>query len=190
MGTIALAAAALVCAWQVVRAPRLLAAALWLAGASAVSALLLYSLGLRQAAVIELSVGAGLVFILFVFTINLAGEGRAAGSSVPRAAAAGVMGLIVALLGFLAWPRLPAVGGAPETPLSVSLWAERPFDVLVQIVLIFAGAVTIVSLLAPEPPAAATATEGQTTDAPLEQAAPAPSASPVVEAPALEEAVL
>jgi NADH:ubiquinone oxidoreductase subunit 6 (subunit J) len=65
------AAAALICAVQAVRARRLLHAALWLAGVSAMASLLIYGLGARQAAVIELSVGAGLVFILFVFAISV-----------------------------------------------------------------------------------------------------------------------
>src|SRR5512133_2061611 len=64
----------LVCAVQAVRAPRLLHSALWLAGASALVALEMYLLGAPEVAVIELSVGAGLVTVLFVFAINIAGE--------------------------------------------------------------------------------------------------------------------
>jgi uncharacterized MnhB-related membrane protein len=64
----------LVCAVQAVRVQRLLNSALWLAGASALVALLIYMLGAPEVAVIELSVGAGLVTVLFVFAINIAGE--------------------------------------------------------------------------------------------------------------------
>jgi uncharacterized MnhB-related membrane protein len=64
------------CAIQAVRASRLLISALWLAGASALTALLMYLLGAPEVAVIELSVGAGLVTVLFVFAINIAGEER------------------------------------------------------------------------------------------------------------------
>ena len=53
---------------------RLLVSALWLAGASALVSLVIYLLGAPGVAVIELSVGAGLVTILFVFAINIAGE--------------------------------------------------------------------------------------------------------------------
>jgi len=58
---------ALGCGVQAIRAKRLLAAALWLAGVSAAVATLMYSLGAYEVAVIELSVGAGLVTVLFVF---------------------------------------------------------------------------------------------------------------------------
>ncbi len=67
-------AATLVCALQAVRSRRLLMSALWLAGASALVALMMYLLGAPEVAVIELSVGAGLVTVLFVFAINIAGE--------------------------------------------------------------------------------------------------------------------
>lgn len=144
-----LAAGTVVCALQTVRARRLLHAALWLAGTSALTSMLLYSLGARQAAIIELSVGAGLVFILFVFAISLAGEaGPANASALPRSVARCVIGLILLLLVELAWPRLQGAASAGAVPLSTSLWADRQLDVLAQIVLIFAGAVTIVGLLA------------------------------------------
>src|SRR5512138_2609890 len=64
----------LVCVLQAVRAQRLLHSALWLAGTSALVALEMYLLGAPEVAVIELSVGAGLVTVLFVFAINIAGE--------------------------------------------------------------------------------------------------------------------
>ena len=67
-------AALLACALQAVRGTRLLIAALWLAGASALTALMMFRLGAPEVAVIELSVGAGLVTVLFVFAINIAGE--------------------------------------------------------------------------------------------------------------------
>ena len=67
-------ASLLVCALQAVRAKRLLHSALWLAGASALVALEMYLMGAPEVAVIELSVGAGLVTVLFVFAINIAGE--------------------------------------------------------------------------------------------------------------------
>jgi len=71
---ILIAIVTLVCAIQAVRATRLLVSAIWLAGTSALVALEMYILGAPEIAVIELSVGAGLVTILFVFAINLTGE--------------------------------------------------------------------------------------------------------------------
>lgn len=135
------------CALQAIRAPRLLSAAVWLAGASAGTALLLYRLGAYQAAVIELSVGAGLVLILFVFTINLAGESNLAGPAVSRWLGGALTALIVLLLGLLAWPHLQPAPAAPSAPLSLTLWTDRPFDVLAQIVLIFTGALTVMGFL-------------------------------------------
>ena len=67
-------AAIFVCALMAVREERLLISALWLAGTSALAALVMYRLGAPEVAVIELSVGAGLVTVLFVFAINIAGE--------------------------------------------------------------------------------------------------------------------
>ena len=63
-----------ICALGAVRSRRLLVSALWLAGCSAMVAVMMYLLGAREVAVIELSVGAGLVTVLFVFAINIAGE--------------------------------------------------------------------------------------------------------------------
>jgi len=50
-----------------IRTKRLLISAIWLAVASALTAVMIYLLGAPQIAVIELSVGAGLVTVLFVF---------------------------------------------------------------------------------------------------------------------------
>ena len=51
------------------RARSLLLSALWLAGVSAMISTLLYTLSAHQVAVIELSVGAGLVTIFFIFVM-------------------------------------------------------------------------------------------------------------------------
>ena len=47
---------------------------LWLAAVSALVGLLLYQLGAWEIAVIELSVGAGLVTVLMVFAITMIGD--------------------------------------------------------------------------------------------------------------------
>ena len=64
----------LISAIQAIRVKRLLVTALWLASTSALTSIMLYLLGGYRIAVIELSVGAGLVTVLFVFAINIAGE--------------------------------------------------------------------------------------------------------------------
>src|SRR5512135_3843744 len=57
-----------------IRARRLLTSAIWLAGVSALVSIVLYLYGAHEVAVIELSVGAGLVTVLFVFAISIAGD--------------------------------------------------------------------------------------------------------------------
>src|SRR5512136_2242428 len=59
---------------EAIRARRLLTSAIWLAGVSALISVVFFLYGARQVAVIELSVGAGLVTVLFVFAISIAGD--------------------------------------------------------------------------------------------------------------------
>jgi len=145
--------ATILCAIQAIRARRLLVSAMWLAGASAATALLMYVLGAAEVAVIELSVGAGLVTVLFVFAINIAGdEPIATRSRVPRLLAWLVTFGSLALLGWLTLPSLGVVlpvPGAERFP--VALWEHRSVDVLLQVALIFAGVLGVVGLLAEEP---------------------------------------
>ena len=130
---------------QAVRAERLLHAAIWLAGASALLATTFYGLGAYQVAVIELSVGAGLVTVLFAFV---------------------VWGLLLAAMGLLGWFILPADVGAAVAPAAPAaadqeliaatavestvqsiIWEQRGMDVLVQVVLIFCGVLGFLGLL-------------------------------------------
>lgn len=147
---VALLAGSVLCAIQAIRATRLLAAAIWLAGVSALVSIVLYVLGAQQVAVIELSVGAGLVTVLFVFAISIAGEeAMAVRAIVPRPVG---LVLVVAAVGLLAYMALgaqgPAVQGAViEGSFSQMLWEQRGLDVLVQIVLIFAGAIGVLGLI-------------------------------------------
>jgi uncharacterized MnhB-related membrane protein len=163
-----LVVASLVCAVCALYARRLLHMALWLAGVSACVSLLLYGAGAREVAIIELSVGAGLVFILFVFAISLAGEARPPEAAVVSGPPAAVLlGLVVILLGELAWPHAAGASTATLAPLSLSLWSERRLDVLLQVVLIFCGALTIAGLLAPAALEAAHAAQAAGEAAPL-----------------------
>jgi uncharacterized MnhB-related membrane protein len=150
-----LAAAAIVCAGQAIRSPRLLVSALWLAATSVLLAILLYALGAAQVAVIELSVGAGLVTVLFVFAINVAGEDTTAVRAlVPRPLA---WALVLAAVGLLAWQALgtgPVVAPPPgvAAPISAVLAEERGLDMLVQVALILAGVLGLLGLLAETSP--------------------------------------
>jgi uncharacterized MnhB-related membrane protein len=144
-------AAMLVCAFQAVRGPRLLIAALWLAGASALTALMMYRLGAPEVAVIELSVGAGLVTVLFVFAINIAGEepSPALRSLVPAPVAWGVALCAVGLGAAMALPHLRTVSTIVQSePFATVIWERRSLDVLLQVVLIIGGVLAVLGLLA------------------------------------------
>lgn len=149
---ILIAVLTLVCAFQAIRCSRLINSAIWLAGASALTALILYLLGAVEVAVIELSVGAGLVTILFVFAINIAGEEEVdVRNLLPRPLALGLVVLAALLIG---WFILPFLGvELPTVSAGLffdSLWNDRSMDVLLQVILIFAGVVTLIGLLAEE----------------------------------------
>lgn len=143
-------AAILVCAFAAIRAPRLLIAALWLAGASALTALMMFRLGAPEVAVIELSVGAGLVTVLFVFAINIAGEESPLPlrSLVPAPVAWFVALAAVVLGGWMALPNLRAAASVlQDDRFAVVLWEQRSLDVLLQIVLIIGGVFAVLGLL-------------------------------------------
>lgn len=150
----------LVCAIQAARAKFLLHSALWLAGTSALVALEMYLMGAPEVAVIELSVGAGLVTVLFVFAINIAGEeAMSALPVVPRPLAWILVSAFVLMFGWMTkdilWMQVPVF-----EPLyfKTVLWENRLLDVLLQIVLLFAGVLGVLGLLAeihpttPRPP--------------------------------------
>ena len=138
----------IVCAIQAIRTKSLLTSALWLAGVSALISLTLYTLGAAQVAVIELSVGAGLVTVLFVFAINIASDEEPNKKPVlPTWLSWGLAGLVVILL---AWLALPVEGlGVPSPELAFTgvLWEQRGLDVMVQIVLIFAAVLGLLNIL-------------------------------------------
>jgi uncharacterized MnhB-related membrane protein len=137
------------CAIQAIRVRRLLMSALWLAGCSALVALLMYLMGAPEIAVIELSVGAGLVTVLFVFAINIAGEEA---RTVRRIIPAPLSWLLVAISAvLLAWFTLPGLAGMVGSPaqpdFAAVLWGDRQLDMLLQTVLIFAGTLGVIGLL-------------------------------------------
>ncbi len=140
----------LVCGVQAVRAKFLLHSALWLAGTSALVALEMYLLGAPEVAVIELSVGAGLVTVLFVFAINIAGEeAMSALPVVPRPLAWILVSAFVLGFGWMTVDilRMDVPVFAPLYFKTV-LWENRLLDLLLQIVLMFAGVLGVLGLLA------------------------------------------
>ena len=154
-------ASMLLCAVQAIRSERLLVSALWLAGCSALLGVALALLGAPEVGVIELSVGAGLVTVIFVFAISIAGEEPAAYRSVvPRSLAWVLMTLFFLLLVLLVVPRLVAPALAPQSQSVVrAVWEMRALDTLLQVTLIFCGVLGSLGLLA-EPRAAASAVKG------------------------------
>ena len=144
-------AALLGCAFQAVRGTRLLIAALWLAGASALTALMMFRLGAPEVAVIELSVGAGLVTVLFVFAINIAGEEPPVTlrSLVPAPVAWIVALCAIGLGAAMALPNLRAAAAPVQgETFATVLWENRSLDVLLQVVLIIGGVLAVLGLLA------------------------------------------
>jgi NADH:ubiquinone oxidoreductase subunit 6 (subunit J) len=133
-----------------VRSKRLLVSALWLAGCSAMVAVMMYLLGAHEVAVIELSVGAGLVTVLFVFAINIAGEEtKVIHSLLPRPLAWAIILICLGLLAYLVIPReallpVPLV----EKSFFQAVWQDRQLDVLLQVVIMFGGILGVLGLLA------------------------------------------
>ncbi len=140
-------------AFQAIRAHSLIASALWLAAASALLALMFYILGALLAAVIELSVGAGLVTVLFAFAIGIAGEDyRALRSNVPKIVSAVLVTAALLIIFWFIRPFEQPVEAiqAPQIAQNISevIWNQRSLDIMVQIVVIFAGVLGLLGLLA------------------------------------------
>jgi NADH:ubiquinone oxidoreductase subunit 6 (subunit J) len=155
MSSLLLILLAIVFAIGAIRAGRLLTSALWLAGVSALVAIIFYLYGARQVAVIELSVGAGLVTVLFVFAISIAGDDAIDKRPVvPWPFFTGIGLLFILLLGWFILPApvnpLPAPGA--EGGMNEVFWNQRGGDVLVQVVLIFSGVLGLLGLLAETKP--------------------------------------
>lgn len=144
----------LVCAFQAVLSKRLLVTALWLAGVSALVALMMYLMGAYQIAVIELSVGAGLVTVLFIFAINIAGEEPIPFISIIPKPLAWIA--VLAMIGLIAWQVLPdeilknSIQNVPDSGFQFTVWFGRQIDLYLQIFIIFAGVLSMLGLISEE----------------------------------------
>lgn len=140
------------CSLMAMTARNLLAATVWLAAVSAQVAMLMYLMGAQTVAVIELSVGAGLVTVLFVFAISTAGEQTTDLGPVSRTFAVIAATIAIILTTLLIWMIL-SVAEAAETTTATgltfaqTLWQQRSLDTLLQIVLISAGAMAVLGLI-------------------------------------------
>ncbi len=150
MWYVLIAVGILVCAILAIASKRLLVSAIWLALTSALVALMIYLLGAPQLAVIELSVGAGLVTVLFVFAINISGEEVVTVKPfLPKPLIWASLILCVGLAAFLI-VRAVGIVKFPEvstTSAASILWDDRYVDFLMQVVFIFSGVLSVIGIL-------------------------------------------
>ena len=146
-----LTALVIVFAVLTVFARQLFATVVWLAITSVALAALIYAVGAHEIAVIELSVGAGLVTILIVFVLNLVGEIRIEDYSRSfKLFSFGIVFFVVAALASLILPGntiSPAPVLTAQFTFSSEVWQERSLDTMLQLVLMFTGALGILSLV-------------------------------------------
>jgi len=144
---------AIFCAYRAIVSKKILSSTIYLGCISALVSAVLYLLGAPQVAVMELSVGAGLVTVLLVYAVSVVGEDALDPASViPKPLAFVVVGLVAAFLG---WMIYPSIQIAPETgpvDLASVLWQSRVLDVWIQIVLIFSGVMGVLGLLSERMP--------------------------------------
>jgi uncharacterized MnhB-related membrane protein len=154
-----IAAGILTCAFLAVRENKLLVSALWLALTSALVSWLMYRLGAAEVAVVELSVGAGLVTVLFVFAINITG-GEAVEGKVPVSRPLAWTAVVLCGL-VLAWMILPSMQlerfaavlnqeGELAGLFRSVIWQDRSVDSILQVVLIFSAVLAILGLIGKE----------------------------------------
>ncbi len=146
-------AGAIFCAYRAIVSKKILSATIYLACISALVSAVLYLLGATQVAVMELSVGAGLVTVLLVYAVSVVGDDALDPASVvPKPLAFGMVGLVAILLGFMAFPTVAKNVDTSSMALSIALWQNRVLDVWIQIALIFSGVMGVLGLLSEKTP--------------------------------------
>jgi uncharacterized MnhB-related membrane protein len=139
---------AVFCAYRAIMSRKILSATIYLACVSALVSAVMYLLGAAQVAVMELSVGAGLVTVFLVYAVSVVGDDAMDPPSIiPKPLAFGLMGMVAILLGSMVFPAIPAYFERGSLNLAVSLWQSRILDVWIQIVLIFSGVMGVLGLL-------------------------------------------
>lgn len=140
----------LLCGFQVIQTKNLTHSALWLALTSALVSWLIYLLGAYVLAVIELSVGAGVVTILLVFAINIVGDTHQTKQPIiPTPLAIFIILSAVVMIAGLLLPAEHMLNQYSVDPNSISpaLWENRYLDTLLQIILIFTCVLGVLSLM-------------------------------------------
>ena len=144
---------AVFCAYRAIVAKRILSATIYLACISALVSAILYLLGAAQVAVMELSVGAGLVTVLLVYAVSVVGDDALDPASViPKPLAFGLVGSVTIIMGWMAFPAIQSTLTSVSSDLVNSLWQNRVLDVWIQIALIFSGVMGVLGLLSEKVP--------------------------------------
>lgn len=144
---------AVFCAYRAIIAKRILTATIYLACISALVSATVYSLGAAQVAVMELSVGAGLITVLLVYALSVVGDDAWDPASViPKPLAFGVVAGVAIVLGWMAYPAIQTTVETGSVDLVTTLWQNRVLDVWIQIVLIFSGVMGVLGLLSEKVP--------------------------------------
>ncbi len=115
---------------------------------SVFTSILFYSLGSPYASMMELSIGAGLITILFMVTISLVEQPKSKGKRAFKLSYLNVLALVV-VVAITLWFGLSLVkGGGPSLVTSVSpgslpeiLWGDRLLDVIGLGIVIFTAAI-------------------------------------------------
>ena len=148
-----LLAGAIFCAYRATVSKRILSSTLYLACISALTSVAIYMLGATQVAVMELSVGAGLVTVLMVYAVSVVGEDALDPASVIlKPLALGLVGAVTILLGWMVYPAIQIPIASGDVDLASVLWRNRVLDVWIQIVLIFSGVMGVLGLLSERTP--------------------------------------
>ncbi len=144
-------AALLFSAHKATRIKGLLKAALWLSGTSALTSTLIYLMGSPGIAVIELSVGAGLVTVLFVFSISIIGDEKITGEIfIPKWLAISITVVAFGMLGIMtAIDSIPQLKAVQAELIADTIWVDRKLDIDIQAGLIISGVLGILMIVAP-----------------------------------------
>ena len=136
------------CAYRAMISRHLLPSTLYLACVSALVTVTLYLLGAYEVAVIELSVGAGLVTVLLVYALSVIGEDVLDPTSIiPKPLAILLVAGIGVLVIWMTYPLAMSQTVKGEMLLADVLWKHRALDVWVQVALIFSGVMGVLGLL-------------------------------------------
>ncbi len=144
---------AVFCAYRAIVARRILSATIYLACISALVSATLYLLGAAQVAVMELSVGAGLVTVLLVYAVSVVGDDALDPASViSKPLAFVVVGLVTGILAWMVFPAVQRTVSTGPVDLVNVLWEDRVLDVWIQVALIFSGVMGVLGLLSEQLP--------------------------------------